>query len=200
MPGSGCRAPPYGDAVRTGPGGLSDGVLAAALHDGWDVQTPAPADAAVGFGSYHWRARAAGAHWFVTADDLELKRRERSEPLDAPRRRLVTALSTARALHDAGLDFVVAPVMTRARTVVHVVGGRFAVALYPHVVGVVHPWGPYPSRRERLAVLDRIVAVHAAPGPARRAAIHDDFVIQQRDDMTDALADDDTIWGPGPFS
>src|SRR5262245_15829044 len=131
MPGSGCRAPPYGDAVRTRPGDLSDAELAAALREGWDLEISALAYAAVGFGSYHWRARAAGASWFVTADDLELKRSERSEPLDAPRRRLVTALSTARALHDAGLDFVVAPVMTPARTVVHVVGGRFAVALTP---------------------------------------------------------------------
>jgi hypothetical protein len=185
--------------VRTRPADLSDAQVAAALREGWTLDVSALEYKAVGFGSYHWWAQSTGADWFVTADDLELRRRKRSEPLGAPRQRLVAALSTARALHDAGLDFVVAPTPTRLGGMVHEVGTRFAVALYPHVVGEVHTWGPYPTRRERLAVLERVVAVHAAPASACRTAMLDHLLIQHRDQLSVALAGDDVAWGPGPF-
>jgi hypothetical protein len=185
--------------MLTRPEDLPDLRVVEALRRGWGLRASEIAYAPVGFGSYHWRVTAGGGEWFVTADDLVVERRESAESPDEPLRRLSAALSTARSLFDAGLGFVVAPRLTNSGGVVHEVGDRFALALYPHVDGDTHLWGPYPSRADRLAVLDLIAALHAAPASARRAALVDDLVIPARDQLIAALADRARRWESGPF-
>jgi len=170
-----------------------------ALRQGWGLAVREIEYAPVGFGSYHWRVTADDEGWFVTADDLVTKRRHRAERPSEVLRRLSAALSTARSLRDAGLDFVVVPRPTGSGGIVHTVQDRFAVALYPHLDGDTYPWGPYPSRPERLAVLDLIAVLHAAPESARRRALVDDLVIPDRDQLVAALADRAGPWESGPF-
>lgn len=171
-------------------------MIARALHEAWGLDADAVEYAPVGFGSYHWHVVAGGERWFVTVDDLT----KRAAPLaDDSLRRLSAALSTARTLRDAGLEFVIAPVRTRGGSIVQPLDSRYATAVYPHVDGERHEWSPFPSRRDRLAVLDRIAALHTAPASARRHALVDDLSIPRRDELAAAL--DGTIrrpW-PGPF-
>jgi hypothetical protein len=50
-------------------------------------------------------------------------------------RRLRAALATARDLADAGLRFVVAPLVANNNDVVVALDDRFVAALYPHIHG-----------------------------------------------------------------
>jgi spectinomycin phosphotransferase/16S rRNA (guanine(1405)-N(7))-methyltransferase len=186
--------------VRTGPEGLLDQEIVEALAAGWQLRVRDIEYAPVGFGSYHWWVVADERRWFVTADDLVRRRRFRGESNDEQRRRLAASLSTACSLNDAGLDFVVAPRPTRTGDVIHMVGERFPVGLYPHIVGETHPWSPYPSRAARSAVVDRLVAIHAVPVSTCPTALVDDLVVPDRDRLVEALGDLDRPWEAGPFA
>ena len=184
--------------MLTRPADLGDDDVVTALSDGWSLAAEAVEYAPVGYGSYHWHAHGAGRAWFVTADDLALRRRQRSETLAVTRMRLEAALSTAHSLRDSGVDFVVAPCPTRSGGVTQPARERFLVALYAHVAGETHAWGPYPSPGERRAVLERLCVLHAAPAAVRRTALVDDLLIPARDDLVVALTDDGP-WRSGPF-
>jgi spectinomycin phosphotransferase/16S rRNA (guanine(1405)-N(7))-methyltransferase len=162
---------------------LSDDALVAALAAAWGLGVREIAYVPEGFGSYHWRVDTDHGRRFVTVDDG----RGRQLP------RLVAALSAARALRDGGLKFVIAPEWTRARDIVHVIGGRHAVALYPFVSGETHAWGADRTAAERRAVLDLLAELHAAP---RNGALVDDFEIPHRDVLVDVPAE---TWNTGPF-
>ncbi|MEV6596073.1 aminoglycoside phosphotransferase family protein [Actinoplanes sp. NPDC051346] len=131
----------------------------------------------VGWGSHHW---AAGTAWFLTVDDLEVKRRHDGEDLDAPYERLRGALDAASAL---SLPFVVAPVRPLMR-----VTRRYAAALYPYLEGESFSWGDFPAESHRDAVRDMLVALHTAPREIGRRATTDDFVIPHRDALEATLA------------
>ena len=182
----------------TRPDDLSDDDIVAALVDGWGLAANEVEYAAVGFGSHHWRVTSDGERWFVNVDDLDARKRDASETRAEAARRLAAALDIARSLRDGGLEFVVAPVPTRANHIIHPIRDRYVVSLFEHVDGDAHSWSPYPSGVDRLAVLDRIVAVHTIrlggvfPG--------DDFAIPSRDQLTAALANPATGWGPGPYA
>lgn len=179
-------------AVLIRPDGLLDEHIVDALRRGWglDIAANDVEYAPVGFGSHHWRADG----WFVTADVFR--------DGDAATRvdRLRAALRSARALRDAGLAFVVAPERTRSDDVVECIGADVAVALYPHVDGTVLGWRPYPSRNERLAVLDRVVAVHDATDLATASAPRTEaFDNPCRERITSVLDDLDRPWATGPL-
>jgi spectinomycin phosphotransferase/16S rRNA (guanine(1405)-N(7))-methyltransferase len=169
--------------VFTRPDDCTDDDIAAVLARAWGLAAHEVAYVPEGFGSYHWRVDTDRGRRFVSADDL----RNRSRP------RLRAALTTARALRDRGLVFVVAPEPTAAADIVHVVSDRYAVALYPFVAGETHSWGPYRTGAERRAVLDLLAELHAAP---RGNALVDDFAIPHRDVLVDIPAG---TWDRGPF-
>jgi spectinomycin phosphotransferase/16S rRNA (guanine(1405)-N(7))-methyltransferase len=155
--------------------------------------------APVGFGSYHWWVEAEGRRWFVTVDDLEPKRRGPSESIAAPRRRLQAALTAARELCDAGLDFVIAAVPSGSGDVVATVGGRSALAVYPEVVGETSGFGSYPTSDGRLAVVDRLVELHQVAVDTTPSALADDHTIVKRAELLESLADLSKPWTAGPF-
>jgi hypothetical protein len=186
--------------MLTRPDDLTDQDIVGALSSGWAVAVDEIEYAAVGFGSHHWRVTGDTGRWFATVDDLNARPREMTDTRGDVANRLSAALSVARSLHDAGLHFVVAPIPTLAGGVVHPIHDRYVVALYPHVDGEAHPWGPYPTRDDRLAVLDRIVAVHATTASIAGMALLDNFVIPSRDRLVEAMADSSTPWGPGPYA
>jgi hypothetical protein len=159
----------------------------------------------VGYGSHHWEvADAAGARWFVTADDLQDKRRSQGEPLTAAFDRLRASLTAATDLRDHGRTFVVAPVRSRDGQPLVRANDRFGVALYPFIDGQSFTWGEFSTPAHRQAVLDLIVAVHTAPPAAGRPAPTDDFGVPHRDELEAALdparTSADDLAGRGPFA
>jgi spectinomycin phosphotransferase/16S rRNA (guanine(1405)-N(7))-methyltransferase len=184
--------------VLTPPEDLPDELLMAVLAEGWGVMAGSAAYRPVGFGSHHWEVvDTAGARWFVTADELDLRRHSPAEPLTAPLDRLRRALAAAAALRDLGHRFVVAPVPARDGEPVMRAGGRFGVALYPFVEGQSFAWGEFATPAHRRAVLDLVIAVHSAPAPVRRLAPTGDFTIPHREELAAALrAGEVEDWGP----
>jgi hypothetical protein len=186
--------------VLTRPQNLSDAMVVGALSSGWEISVASLEYRAVGFGSHHWRVTdTAGVEWFATVDDIDSKLLSARDTIDEARERLRAALATARALRDAGLDFVVAPIPGRAGEIVWRISDRFVLALYPYIDGISRS-GAYESTSERLAVLELIVAVHTVPRHVSRGARIDDFEIQQRDALERALGDLVVPRNDGPYS
>jgi hypothetical protein len=186
--------------VFTRPDDVTDADVVAVLREGWAIAARAIGYAAVGFGSHHWRVvDADGRPWFVTVDDLDTKLKSATDRRHDACHRLDAALSIARSLHDRGLAFVVAPVVSRVGAVVHPINDRYVAALYRHVDGTTHDWGPFPHDAARTAVLDRIIEVHRAPVAFAPDALVDDFTIPSRDELAAALVDTSRSWRTGPF-
>lgn len=183
--------------MRVRPEDIDDADVVDAVGDGWGLVVRAIEFAPVGFGGHHWWVAADDGDWFVTVNDLVGRRRHRAETLDVPRRRLEVAMSVARSLRDDGLDFVVAPRRTRSGTVLHPVGERLAMTVHPLVVGDTREWGPYPTREERVAVIDRLAVLHAAT--TEPAPLVDDLTVPDRDRLVEALGDLAGPWDAGPF-
>lgn len=186
--------------MRTPPPDLSDAAVAAELRAGWGVDAARIDYLPVGFGSHHWQVGSRTGDWFVTADDLSAKAVGTGEPRDRAFERLHASLLTARALRDAGLQFVVAPIPGLNGAVVRRIDDRFALAVYPLLRGRSGAWGQDESRAQRLAVLERLVAIHGAPIGARAAAGVDPLVIVNRDELERAIGDLGTAWVSGPFA
>ena len=183
----------------TRPDELSDADIVRAVADGWGLRTTSVEWAPVGFGSHHWHVRSGAHRWFLTVDDLDARPRHVAQTRVDASRRLSAALTVARSLRDGGLNFVVAPVRNRHQGVVHPINDRYVAALYEYVDGEFHSWSPYPTRADRLAVLDRIVAIHTS-NIATSAPLRDDFTIPGRDQLEIALAEVDRPWGCGPYA
>jgi spectinomycin phosphotransferase/16S rRNA (guanine(1405)-N(7))-methyltransferase len=98
------------------------------------------------------------------------------------------------------MDFVIAPTLTTAGQVLQLISDRYVMALYRQVEGETHEWGPYPTRRDRFAVLDLVIAVHRVNSNIAGSAMRDDFAIPSRDQLVDALSDPEMPWGPGPYA
>jgi spectinomycin phosphotransferase len=154
----------------------------------------------VGFGSHHWRAVGGdGPAWFVTADDLCGGPHAGRDP-DRVFAGLDRAYRTAAALHDGGLEFVVAPVASGDGAVLRRVGARYAIRVEPFVDGNAG-YGELerPAGRRRIGAL--IGRLHAASGslppglPGR-----EDFALPGRRALEAALAELGTPWHGGPFA
>ena len=112
--------------------------------------------------------------------------------------RLRAALTTAAALREHGLDWVVAPRRTGAGEVVVALGEAYALAVYPAVEGSSFGWGPFEDAAHRAAVLDRLVALHDVDG-CRDAAGTDDLGAALVAGLRALLADPGDRWDTGPF-
>jgi aminoglycoside phosphotransferase (APT) family kinase protein len=156
------------------PADPSEPMLRAVLEDGWSLRAATCEYRPIGFGSHHWEITGTtGGRWFVTVDDL--RTHHGLDVID----RLRAALSAATALEAAGREFVVAPRPARDGEPVARLGDAFAVAVYPFVAGQEFAEDDY-----RRAILDLIVAVHAAPAPIRDLARRDDYAIRFREALT----------------
>lgn len=183
--------------VLTPPADLPEELLVTTLADAWGMDVAALDYQPVGWGSHHWAVTdAAGGRWFLTADDLAVKRRAPVETLDEAHQRLRGSLRAAAELHDAGLAFVVAPVAARGGEPLARAGERYTVAVHPHLDGRSFGWGEYDLPGHRDAVLEMVVAVHTAPAAARRHAPADDFTVPHRTGLAAALAGDLPDTGP----
>lgn len=187
--------------MKTRPPDLPEDLLAAALARDWGVAVASMTYRPVGFGSHHWEVLdAAGARWFVTADELENKRHWLGEPLAAAFGRLRAALAAASDLRDCGAAFVVAPVPTLDGEPLARVHDRFGVALYPFVDGQSFEWGEFRTPAHRQGMLDLVVATHTAPAAAARRAMADDFAVPHRDELEAALDPAGLVADCGPYA
>jgi spectinomycin phosphotransferase len=148
--------------VLSPPNGFTDEDLVEALAEHWDVAASSVTYRAVGFGSHHW---SVDDRWFATIDE------------DPDFARLSAALRCA-----ADVPVAIAPIPTRvgeplART------GRFAVAIYPFIVGKHYDFGGFSDSAHRRATLDMVVAVHRTPP---NHAFTEDFATPELSAMGDA--------------
>ena len=171
------------------------------LSDAWRIRSESVEYVPEGGGSYHWKLTDQdGQPRFVTVDDLDDKDWI-GQVRDAVFEGLGRALSTAAALRqDAGLAFVVAPLATGDGDLLRRLDDRYAVSVFPFLVGRSHPFGPYADERLRDEALEMIAALHrATPVVLDRAPGHVPS-FTGRCGLDAFLADPDLPWDGGPFS
>ena len=176
--------------MREPPGDLDPDTLRRGLADGWGVAARTMEYRAVGAGGHHWAVRERAAAWFVSV-----------QPVDDPSfEQLGRAFGVAQVLrHDAGLEFVLAPVPAgNGAPLVRLTDG-YALAVYPLVEGSSGAFGPHPAadRDAVLGLLDRLHrATPAVAGIAPRAELR----LPGRRGLVAALAELDRPWRAGPLS
>jgi spectinomycin phosphotransferase/16S rRNA (guanine(1405)-N(7))-methyltransferase len=187
--------------VLTQPVDLNESALVDLLARAWGLRSTATAYLPVGAGSHHWRVEdVGGLLWFVTVDDLDARRHDSSESRSEVFDRLGAALAAAHALRETGAEFVVAPIAAGDGEVLHRVDERWAVAVYPMVVGETFRGGQAMPIADRLAVTALVAGVHAAPASARDRARSDDFALQNRADLERAVRMPPHDAGAGPHT
>lgn len=178
--------------MRTEPDDLDPALLADALERRWGIPGTRLRYLPVGFGSHHWEAAGAdGSRWFVSADvtsDDALARQER-------------AFRTAASLRASGLEFVLAPISATGGGVLHRLDGRYVMRLEPFVDGWAGESGDFEHAEDRRRVAGLVGRVHAASGSLPDGlTLREDFALEGRRGLDEALADLCGRWGPGPFA
>jgi spectinomycin phosphotransferase/16S rRNA (guanine(1405)-N(7))-methyltransferase len=185
--------------VLSRPEDLADDSLRDVLRGGWKLCARSLAYQAVGFGSHHWLAGDdRGGRFFVTVDDLAMRRRTSDDTLDAAFGRLERAFATALSLRsEVGLDFVIAPVPACDGRVLSRVGTRYSVVVHPYVTGdLTGRDGAFDRPADRREVLDLLIALHAAHAEPPRA---DDFTVPRVAELMAAMEQTAAPWRVGPY-
>jgi spectinomycin phosphotransferase len=177
--------------VHERPVDIRDSDVAAALARQWALTVQDMSYLPVGFGGYHWLAvDQTGSRWFVTVSDL-------AAPWvpDLP-----AAMQTAAWLATAaGLEFVVAPVPTRAGQVVGSLDSRHALTLFPFVDAAPSRFEDPIGDGDRAGIIDMLATLHAAipkgiQVPSRALQLGSRQAIDQ------ALASLGIPWNGGPYA
>jgi spectinomycin phosphotransferase len=171
-----------GVTVREPPSGVAEAEILAAVRRGWAPEVTRVEHLPLGFGAHHWAAYDDSAPLlFVTFDGL------------APRRtaaHLEAAYAGALALHDRGLEFVLAPLVSSDGTLtIPVAYGALSCT----------PWRDGDPDGEldvawTSAALARLHAVDPPPGiPRWHPLVGPDFAAETAELVG-------VEWGPGPFA
>jgi spectinomycin phosphotransferase len=178
--------------VHERPADLSDADLAAAVRQYWRLEVAEIRYAAVGYGGYHWTVLdAPGRRWFATASPLT-GAEDVADDLRATMR-------AARALADAGLDFVVAPVPASGGDVLIQGPSGYGISLFPFADGVPGQWGETIGARDRMAVTELLAALHTARPPACGVPVRG-LRPRSRDYLDDSLRERGRPWRGGPYA
>ena len=183
----------------TQPADLPEALLSDALSAGWGFRPVSLSYQAVGFGSHHWLAADAdGLRLFVTADDLSEKLRDDADTASAAFGRLDQAFESALSLrHDAGLDFVVAPLPGTGGRVLRRLNDRYSLVVHPYLADCQsRPDGEFESSADRHSVLAMLVRLHAAEATRPPA---DDFAVPGRAALLAAMHRTGEPWQAGPY-
>jgi spectinomycin phosphotransferase len=182
------------------PDDLEERELIESLRQGWGLNLVSTEYAAVGGGSYHWKATddAGGRHW-LTVDDLDHKGYP-GDTRDSAFDGLRAAFETALALRTSGLDFVVAPVPTPKGETVRRVGTHHTAAVFPFIEGRAGRFGERLAAGERAQLVDMLIRLHQAAPAAARLARPESLQVPGRRDLESALDGLDQKWVGGPFS
>jgi spectinomycin phosphotransferase len=170
---------------------IRDSDVAAALARQWDLMVQDMSYLPVGFGGYHWLAvDQTGSRWFVTVSDL-------AAPWlpDLP-----AAMQTAAWLAtEAGLEFVVAPVPTRAGQVVGSLDSRHALTLFPYLDAAPNRVEDPVDDGDRAAIIDMLARLHTAI-PKGIQAPRRPLQLGTRQAIDQALASLGVPWNSGPYA
>jgi spectinomycin phosphotransferase len=186
--------------LRTRPADLTDSDLVDCLNDGWGLKTVRLEWVPVGGGSHHWLADDTDGerHW-VTVDGVANHGFLGATPADAFSG-LRCAFETALALRETGLEFVVAPLCSKRGQTAEPLGARYAVAVYPYLVGTSGRFGAPRSADERAQVVDMLAQLHQATSAVRALARPWRVSPATRPALEDALDNLDQPWVGGPYS
>jgi spectinomycin phosphotransferase len=197
MRARGCSTLPV---VKALPEDVESTALIDSLADGWGFDVETIDYAAVGFGSYHWVATdSRGTRGFVTVDDLEQKP-WLGDTQESVFDGLMRAFGTAVALRDAGLGFVVAPIVTSDGEAVRRIGARHTIALFPFVEGRAGRFGEYGTAEERADVVTMFAQLHQATSAVESIARRIDLHLPGRGYLESGLQEVNQPWSGGPFS
>ena len=177
--------------MRERPADIRDSDVAAALARQWALTVQDMSYLPVGFGGYHWLAAdQTGSRWFVTVSDLTAPRVP-----DLP-----AAMQTAAWLAtEAGLEFVVAPVPTRAGQVVSYLDGRHALTLFPYLDAAPSRFEDPIDDGDRAAIIDLLARLHTAI-PKGIQVPHRPLHLASRQVIEQALASLGVCWTGGPYA
>jgi spectinomycin phosphotransferase len=173
--------------VLTPPPDFSTGLLTAALHEMWGVEVAQIDYSPVGFGSHHWSVvDASGQRWFATLDDYAT---DGASVASVGRGAVLSsAYRSARALADAGLEFVVAPRPARDGSVPFELARHRWLSVTPLLDAERLPVPEAQSAEQRRAVVEVIARIHAATRHVVGIAVADDLALPQRAVLDRALA------------
>jgi hypothetical protein len=186
--------------VFTEPNDLPDIAVAGALQDLWGFTAASLEYQRVGFGSHHWLAMdRTGRRLYATADDLYAKRRTAHETTDDAFDHLCHAFGTALALRgEAGLNFVVAPLLTATGRVVARLSERYSLLIHPYVIGTAAGEdGEFTNNGDRQAVVDMLIQIHRAHVGQPHV---DDFVVPHLDTLRAMIRHTSDAWCSGPYA
>jgi spectinomycin phosphotransferase len=177
--------------VRERPVDISDSDVAAALARQWALTVQDMSYLPVGFGGQHWLAvDQTGSRWFVTVSSL-------ATPWvpDLP-----AAMQTAAWLAtEAGLDFVVAPVPTRAGQVVGTVESRHALTLFPYLDAAPGHFEDPIDDGDRAAIIDMLARLHTAIPKSIQVPTRP-LELANRQAIDQALGSLGVPWTGGPYA
>ena len=173
------------------PADIRDSDVAAALARQWELTVQDLSYLPVGFGGYHWLAvDQTGSRWFVTVSDL-------AAPWVSD---LPAAMQTAAWLAtEAGLEFVVAPVPTRAGQVVGSLDSRHALTLFPYVDAAPDRFEDPIDDGDRAAIIDMLATLHTAI-PKGIQVPSRPLQLETRQAIDQALASLGVPWNGGPYA
>jgi spectinomycin phosphotransferase len=186
--------------LRSRPADIDDHELVAEVSRLWGLELVRAEYTPVGGGTHHWRAvDGLGRGYWLNVDDLDLKAflgSSRSSTFAGLRR----ALDTAVALHEAGLEFVVAPLPMPGGECLAQFGAHYAIAVCPFVLGATRAFEEVFPKEERSKLLRLLARLHAATPAVRDTATAWQLEIALRGELESALADDASTWTGGPLS
>jgi Phosphotransferase enzyme family len=186
--------------VFTEPDDLPHNALAGALQELWGFTAASLEYQPVGFGSHHWLVMGrTGERLYATADDLDAKRRTAHDTADDAFDRLCHAFGTALALRDeAGLTFVIAPLLTAAGRVAARLSERYSLVIHPYVTGTAAgDDGEFTNDGDRKAVVDLLILMHRAHVGKPHA---DDLVVPHLDALQAMIRHTSDVWCGGPYA
>jgi spectinomycin phosphotransferase/16S rRNA (guanine(1405)-N(7))-methyltransferase len=186
--------------VFTEPDDLPKIAVAGALQNWWGFTAASLTYQPVGFGSHHWLATdRTGRRLFATVDDLAAKRRTAHETTDDVFDGLCDAFGTALALRgEAGLNFVIAPLLTATGRVAARLSERYSIVVHPYVSGAeAGEDGEFTNAGDRLAVVDMLIQIHGAQAGKPRV---DDFVVPHLDTLQAMVRHTSDAWCSGPYA
>ncbi len=180
------------------PDDIGERELARVLAAGWGLPPAGLRYAALGFGDHHWELTdRSGGRWFVTVAALAGGWRG-TGPAEGLAD-LRATLGTVTALHQAGLEFAVAPVPTRGGQPLVPLGSGYAVTLFPWLDGAAGEFGEELPAGDQLTLITMLATLHNATSLAGGGAPVRGPELPGRADLAAALGDLGRPWPGGPY-
>jgi spectinomycin phosphotransferase len=183
--------------VQDRPEAVDTGELGRLLASRWELPDGQLSYLPVGHGDYHWElADGTGGRWFITVVDFDGGWRGTGRA--AGLADLTAAMRVARILASNGLDFVLPPLAGLDGAEVASLDDRFAVCVFPYLDARAGRYDDPGQPGDRLALIDRLAALHKATAQVADIAWARDVVPASAALFEDTLSQLGARW-PGPY-